>query len=192
MFYLQVGRLDEAARHFRRYLELAPREFKALMAILTGRSGLRIRPVDETVIYSTIIPDDPKMLFDFAMRYMDESSPHKLKVLGKADLAVGDASLSNRDLVLLSGRIKLEMGDIAGGIERFEDALRSEPGDQQIRIQLARLYLNSGMLLQAKKLSDYLIRINRRDDEYIKLENDVKAAFDLQTEKERTKREDQP
>lgn len=189
-FYLQAGRMEAAAPHFRRVLELDPDRFKSVLQLLTGRSNKKIDPVDESVIFETIIPDDPEMLFQFAMRFMDESSPNKLEVLEKADLILGEASLSDTDRVLLSGRIKLAKGDMAAGIEQFENALRSEPGDQKTRVKLARLYLQAGMLDEARKEAVYLIRINRRSAAYKKLVAEIENAIKI--EDERTKQEQLP
>lgn len=191
--YLQSSDTENCSRHFRRYLELqeqrkVKREYNRIMNLVTARTNRKVKPMDEKEIYMSVIPDNPWMLFTYATRYLDKNSPHRLDVLEKADLLLGEASLSKRDDVLLSGHIRLEKGDTAAGIEQLEIAMISEPGDQETRVELCRLYLQEGRLDDAKEDADYLYRMNSRNDTYKKLRNDVKEAIRLRDEKEKEER----
>ena len=147
------------------------------MSLVTGRSIRRISPIDQELIFKKIIPENPKMLYRFAKSYLGEDSPHRLEVLEKADLILGEASLSKRNDVLLSGSIRLEKGDIDAGIEQLELAMVSDPGDQKTRARLVRLYLQQGMLDKAKEDAEYLHRINRRNPAFQKLLKEVDDAI---------------
>ncbi len=179
VFYLQAGKVELAAPHFRRYLELAPREFNTVMALITGQTVRRIPRIDEETIYQQVIPENPRMLYDFARNYLDKDSPHRLDVLEKADVVLGEASLSKRDDVLLSGSIRLAKGDLEGGIDQLELAMVSDPGDVKTRARLVRLYLQRGDLDKAKEGAEHLYRINRKSPEFQKLLKEVDAAIEV-------------
>ena len=147
------------------------------MRILTGRSNRRIEPVDEKVLFESVIPDNARMLYQFAQNFIDPDSANRLKVLDKADLVLGEVSMADPKNVLLSGRVKIAKGDMIGGIEQYELALRSEPGDQKTKVNLARLYLKAGMLEKARRQADDLVRINGRDKKYKKLLEEVEQAI---------------
>lgn len=177
-FYLQAGNIELAAPRLRRYLELVPRDFDKVMQLATGKTVRGTPAIDEETIYKEVIPEDPRMLFRFAQTFLDKESPHRLEVLEKAENTLGEASLSNRDDVLLSGDIKLEKGDVDAGIEQLEVAMVSDPGDQETRTRLVRLYLQEGTLDKAKEHAEYLYRINRKNETYQKLLDQANSAIE--------------
>jgi O-antigen ligase/tetratricopeptide (TPR) repeat protein len=184
-FYLQSGRIGLAAPHLRRYLELAPGNFDILMKLITGQTARRLPRIDDQTIYKQVIPDDPRMLYQFAKNYLDPDSPYRRDVLEKADEILGEASLSKRDDVLLSGDIRLDKGDLEGGIAQLELAMISDPGDKNTRSRLVRLYLKQGKLDKAKEYAEYLFRINRKNETFQKLLNDANQAIELRNREEK-------
>ena len=137
--YLQSNKPLLAVPHLRRCLELNPnpKNFKKIMRILGGRDTRSINYLDPGVIGLELIPNDPKMIFDFAAKQMPDDSEHKLAVLQRAAEILDQMPHRQRDLMILSGDIALEKGDFEKATADYQLALVSQPNDNDLKLKLA-------------------------------------------------------
>ena len=137
--YLQSNKPLLAVPHLRRCLELNPnpKNFKKIMRILGGRDTRSINYLDPGVIGLELIPNDPKMIFDFAAKQMPDDSEHKLAVLQRAAEILDEMPHRQRDLMILSGDIALEKGDFEKATADYQLALVSQPKDNDLKLKLA-------------------------------------------------------
>jgi O-antigen ligase len=177
--YLQAGDAENAAPHLRKYLEFDRRGFKTVMDIISGRSGRRLAPMNDKLVFEKIVPDDSEMLYTLATRYFSEESPYRIRALDKAESLLSDISASDGDLVLLNARVKLAMGDIDGAIDQFEMYLISQPADYNTHFTVANLYYKVGDLTSAEEKLNYIIRMDgtKKKSRYRTLLNKVEAEL---------------
>ena len=173
LFYLRSGNIDSAAPHLKRYLELNPREYDFVIRLLTGRtvhtvryfetndgelvideSGRLVRvvgDVDDRKIAKQILPEDPKLLFRFAAERLGDEPDLRQQTLERAEALLVDATMSNRERLILQGRVKLEMGLFGEAIEPLGLAVRSSPADNETRFILAQAQFYDGAFKEAQE-----------------------------------------
>ena len=176
--YLQDRMPDKSTVHFRRALELKPDSFDQIANLITGRLNRNVARISSRQIYNEVLPNNPRMLYLFAARYLPKESDLRQEVLNEADALLAEISLSDKDLVLLSANVKLAKNDLQGGLERLRDVLTSEPQDSATRFRLGKLYLKNGMLSEAMDEAKYLYKLDQRDRAYQKFYEDVTLAIE--------------
>lgn len=177
IYYLQSGNAEQAATHLKKFLELRPQSLNEILSLVTGRADRKVVPMDATTIYQTVLPDDPEMLYQFAMNFVPDESPVRGSVLNKADQALGKPRPGNRDETLLKARISLALGEVEAATELLETALRSHPDDQSTRFSLATLLKKSGHLERALEEASHLQRLNPRDRKYNALVDEIEKEL---------------
>ena len=162
LYYLQSGMYQESAPHVKKYLTMRPKELKDITGMLLGKTALQIKPVNKKFIMENMLPDDAMMLYTFAQEYLDPSDIKDATVyqitLEKADEMLADVSASQRDLLILKGKVKIALGDYEDGVEQLELALRSNPGDHKTRFILTETLMGQELfeiaLEHASKLKE--------------------------------------
>ena len=136
--YLQSGKPNEAAPHLRRYLELQPLEFDDLMRLITGRETRSLTLVSEDLIGREIIPDDPKMLYQYVAKYMPPESDSKKFILERAKEILAKQEHTRREFNVLAGDIAVAQRPLESAIEEYRLALISRPNDPATRLKLGK------------------------------------------------------
>ena len=175
--YLQSENKTAAVPHLRKYLELLPKKFSRLMDLLTGGANRDLDRLSEQVIAEQIISEDPRMLYEFATKYMSEDSPSRLKVLQRAAALLVEKAHSRRELTLLMGDIYLAQGDLENSIEEYRLALISQPNDPNTRYKRAKLLRQAGRLEEAFKEAKYLKQCDSQNSAYTKLHDDLESEI---------------
>ena len=159
-YYLQSDFMAAATVHLKRVLELNPNRFKILLDGLMGRSSINAVRVPDDVICDQVIPDNPRMLYDFATDYLAESSPVRGKALERAEELLQNQEYARRENMILLGKICDAAGKLDQAIEYYRKALVSQPNDPYTRYELARALGNDGRLTEAVKETEKLRREN--------------------------------
>ncbi len=180
LFYLQAGKSEQAGPHLKKYLELMPKEFAETMTLLAGRSNQAVAPVDNSLILNEMIPDNPYLLYQFAVEFCEPKSDVSQLALEKADGLLINVSLSNRVDVILKGKVKLKLGDVEDGIGQLELAIRSNPGDYRTRYLLVQTLVDEGMLEKAMENAKILVNVADRKGDYSRIYNEIQQAIEKQ------------
>ena len=165
-YYLQTGNKKQAARHLRDLLENSPRQFNKVMTIIFGGSARNFAAMDQMTVARDIVPDNPKMLFNLANKYLDPGSKAKSLALNRAQLLLTDLSASDREMLLLRAEVLFEKAEFADSIEQFESYLNSRPQDYKTQLRVAQIHLMLGDLETSAAKLDYILRM--ADDSRLK------------------------
>ena len=199
LFYLRSGDVDRAAPHLKQYLALAPDRYKFVVRLLdnlsphpvrqfddqggrlvldeSGRPVRRVAAVSSRKVVEEILPNDPGMLYQFAVDRLDEDPDLRMQTLDRADALLADATISQRDLLILKGRVRLEMGLFEESIELLTLAVRSIPADDETRYILAQAQLRYGAFADAKENAERIMRGDSRNPKYKALLKQVDLAI---------------
>lgn len=154
--YLQSNKPKAAVKHLRRYLELMPKKFRHLMAILEGTESRSITYLGQDLVGLEVIPDDPQMLFDFASDYMPENSEFKPAILKRAADILDQRPNTQREFTILSGDVNYAQGDVEAAVRDFKSALVSQPNDPDTRLKLAKALVDVGKTEEALEVAEEL------------------------------------
>jgi tetratricopeptide (TPR) repeat protein len=177
IYYLQSGNVEAAVPHLKRYLELLPRNFAQLMELVTGRTSRNLVPVDDSTI-AEIIPDDPKMLYDYVVEFMEPDSPMKSEFLERAAQAVADLSYNDRQNHVISGDIRFEQGKLKKAVDAYQLALIRQPNDPETRHKRGLILVELGRLDEALEEAKYLKTHTEQTAIYNKFLSDVELAIE--------------
>ncbi len=199
LYYLRAGNVDSAAPILKKYLQLEPREYDFVMRLLSneavqvvryfeqdgdtlvvdsrGRPLRVVGPIARAKIAEMVLPDDPQMLFDFAVEQLQDDQDLRLQTLDRADELLADATIADRDELILKGRVKLEMGLFEEAIEPLGLAVRSIPADAETRYILAEAQLRYGAFADAKENAERIIRADTRNRKFKALLKQVELAI---------------
>ena len=186
-YYLQSGKVDEAAAHLRELLRLDPRSLKKILNLLAGRTGRTVVKVDELTVFNHVIPDNPASLYTYAKDYLDSDSKVRAMVLEKADQLVGNPAAGDLEMAKLKAQIKLLMGDVDSSIDFLKLVLVSRPDDTQARFSLAKLLQKVGRLDESMEEVDYLLRLKPRNRGYNNLGKEIRAELRQRENPRRTR-----
>ena len=171
LLWLQQGQQDRACAQFKRALELRPKDFKKTLNTVFGLSRRFVDPLDAREVFDKVIPDEPRMLYQLATEYVEPESLLRLEILEKADLLLGEVSKANKNELLLSANLKLQLNLVDEGMELLNDVLVSYPGDNKVRYKLTELYLDIGQIENAEKELGKLLKSDSRNKQYKALNN---------------------
>jgi predicted Zn-dependent protease len=174
---LSSGYLAEATPHLRRMLELDPGQFFRTVALLKNESARLPRPLDDAMIASEVLPDDPAQLYGFATRYADDQPELKSILLRRAADLMASASPADHTLMVLKADVQLALGQTENGIELLRLALTSDPNDGPVRYRLARLLLDNDQTREAEEHAERLVAGNNRHQPYIDLYDAIQARI---------------
>ncbi|MCH2180445.1 MAG: O-antigen ligase family protein [Mariniblastus sp.] len=199
LFYLRFGDVDLAASHLKQYLLLDPDRYKFVVRLLdnrtihavrqfdneagrlvldeVGRPVRRVQPVSSQKVVEEILPDDPAMLYQFTVDRLEEEPDLRMQTLDRADALLADATISQRDRLILKGRVRLEMGLFEEAIELLTLAVRSIPADDETRFILAQAQLRYGAFADAKENAERIMRGDSRNPKYKALLKQVNLAI---------------
>lgn len=137
--YLQSGNQKKAAQSTVRYLEMNPREYSTMAKILSGTSTRKTVALSNDVVVKEFLPDDPKMLFDYASKYLSQDSEEFKYCMNRADDLLQDVSPSDHRAIVLSGHVKQKLNEPEKAARQYELALVTRPSDHKTQILLIRL-----------------------------------------------------
>ncbi len=159
--YLQSGNQDKAAQSTVRYLEMNPRGYPAMAKILSGTSTRKTVPLADDVVVKKFLPEDPKMLFNYASKNLAPDSEAFQYCMKRADELLQDVSPSDHEAIVLSGDVKQELNQPEKAVRQYELALITKPSDHKTQIVLIRL----------------LDRLEKYEDAVGRLENLIESDF---------------
>ncbi len=154
--YLQSNKPEAAVKHLRRFLELVPKKFKELMAVLGGTESRTITFMSEKLIGLEVIPDDPQMLFDYAVKYMPDDSKFKTSVLQRAVGILDARQHTKREFMILSGDVRSALGEYEQAAVDYQRGLVSQPNDPKTRIKLVEALVKVKNYGEALKFAEEL------------------------------------
>ena len=166
--YLQSNKPDLAVGHLRKYLELKPKNFRKLMAILAGRETRSITYLSPEVIGLKVIPDDPDMLFKYVSDFVPEDQEVRAVVLERAAKVLESEPQTRREYTILSGDVLYAQGDLEGAKKEYELALISQPNDPKTRLKLAKVLIDLGQIDEAMEVAEDLKGDSEGDSAYNK------------------------
>ena len=140
IYYLQSNRPKLAAEQFRRELEMQPHRFNKVMAITTGRTNRAAEPISAEIIGSTMLPDEPSLLFKYATQFRIANPEQKRNTLERAAIILDDLGVRRTDEQnKLLGDIRRLQEEPEKAVEAYNDYLLIFPHDL--------VYLNRRSLL---------------------------------------------
>ncbi|MEZ6096785.1 MAG: O-antigen ligase family protein [Pirellulaceae bacterium] len=175
---LFLGNLSVASGHFRRALELDPKQVRKIFDLIKGRSGVSNIRIPDSMIAENVVPDDPELIYQFAIRYLDPQDELRNQMLRHAAELLANVSLADGENVLLKANVLLTMGDIEGGIEQLENATIATPGNHSTRYRLATLLMENDRLDEAMSQARRLHQSNERDKNYERLIRNIQKKID--------------
>ncbi len=137
--YLQSGNQEKAAESTVRYLEMNPRGYPAMAKILSGKSTRKTALLTDDVVVKQFLPDDPRMLFEYATKYIPPDSEAFRYCMKRADELLQDVSPSDHSAIVLSGDVKQKLNQPERAVRQYELALITKPSDHKTQILLIRL-----------------------------------------------------
>lgn len=174
VYYLQSERPEKAAPHIKRVLELSPNNYSKAMRLLTGRSNRSFPPVDPKIIAEQMLPDDPKMLFNFAEKYISVESPERPKILERVAVLLQNAEIRVQENVILLGDIRALQGDKEAAVDQYDRALLTDPSDRTTRFKRATLLSELNEVDLALEDANYLNENGPKRTRYQVLLNDLR------------------
>lgn len=158
-YYLQTGKSEKAAVHFKNLLETDPRQFNNVMKIIFGGSQRNIPAMDEMKIVDQLVPDDPKLLYSLAKR-LPKSSQARDQALKRSLDLLSNLSASDRALLLTKAEVLFELVRYADALEQFEFCLDSKPNDYPTHVRVAQIHMMLGDLETAESKLDYVMKMS--------------------------------
>ena len=165
--YLQSNKPDSAVDHLRKYLELKPKKFRLLLSILGGRETRSITYLSEETIGLQVIPDNPRMLFEYASNFVTEDSV-RAAVLERAATVLDSMPHAQREFMILSGDVRDAQGDLERAKADYKLALVSQPNDPETRLKLAMVLVDLGQTEEALEVAEDLKSDGGRNSAYNK------------------------
>jgi tetratricopeptide (TPR) repeat protein len=178
IYHLQNGHFQQAAPHLRKYLELIPRQFDPVVRLLKGESDHRVQRVSLEMINESVLPDDPRMLFDFARLHCGSDEVTKQLALERADELLGEVLPSRLNEVLLRAEIRLAKGETDLAIEAMLAALKSNPMDDKTQLRVARLMFQEKDYFRALQQARKLLRFDSHNAAYNELIRDIEYSLE--------------
>lgn len=138
---LFVGKRDESVPYLRKVLELDPRQFAGLISFVQGLTGRLSQPLSNTILAEQVLPDNPRVLFDFVKRYLPKDSPLRNDLLRRGVELIGDHAYVEYNVLLLKINMLMELEDWEQAAEMLKIAVDTRPTDRGVRYRYATLLL---------------------------------------------------
>ena len=130
IYYLQSNRPKLAAEQFRHELELQPHHFRNVMTIATGRSNRAVEPISAETIGSTMLPDDPALLYKYVTQFRIANPSQQRKILERAAILLDELDFHRTDQQnKLLGDIRGLQGELEKAVQAYDDYLLIFPHD---------------------------------------------------------------
>ncbi len=178
--YLQSENPAKAAQHAKRYLEIHPRGYRGLASIFSGQTTRKTALLQPGVIVKDFLPDNPSMLFQYAVKYLNPESPAYQYSLNRVDELLVDVSPSDHDAIVLSGDVKQKLAQPESAVQQYKMALVTRPGDYLTQVKLIRLLDELGEYEDAAGRLEELIESDfRNSDRYRNLLHEIRGKLQL-------------
>ena len=161
--FIQAQAYQEAAPHFKRLLEVEPRRFTDLMQQLERHMSLEGEQPDYELILNNMLPDDAKILYEFADKYAPSDSLAQKYALERAESILRNNSQSDVEVRVLLGNVMLALGDVNGGIDQLNTAIRSDPNNTALRSRLIDVLVRENRLEEALEHARERYRSNEKN-----------------------------
>lgn len=174
-----VDRIERAFPHLRVMLQLDEGQFTRTVKFMRGLSGRIPHPIDNQIVIEQILPTNPRLMLDYATRYLDDEPELKRMLLDKAYDMLAVKTLSDLDAIRLRADVSVAGGHIDRAIQDLRSIVTADANDQRSHIKLIRLLLDANLPNEALQHAERLARINSRNREVARLlEEAQKAAGD--------------
>ena len=158
IYYLQSNRPELAAEEFRKLLELQPSQYYDVMDIATGRANRSVQPMSPDLIYNSVLPDDPSMLYRYAATYQIANLEDKNATLERAANLLEVVDFRNETQNILLGDIRNVQGEYEKALLAYNDYLLIIPHNEKYLYKRALLLEKLGKfgraLEDAERLAD--------------------------------------
>ena len=182
--YLQSGNKTKAAENTKRFLELEPSGFSQMAPILSGQTTRKTALLSGDQIAKDFLPDDPHMLSRYALKYLNPESEAYRYSLNRTDELLADVSPSDHKAIVLSGDIKMKLGEPELAARQYKLALVTKPSDYNTQIKLIRL------LDSLEEYDDAIARLEELIESDFKNSESYRDLLYETREKARMKREE--
>ena len=176
--YIHAGEFAKAAPHMSKFLELDPDQFDLMMQIVTNQMNEDLGAVDHELILNEMLPEDPQLLYQYAKFFAEPESLLQKIALEKAEVILEKVSQSDPDVIILKGRIRLEMGDVPTGVSFLEQALVTNPINENVRYELVQVLVAEERFDEALSHTRQLLLTNDKNRRYRILEDSIKSKID--------------
>ena len=176
--YVQAQAYELAAPHFKRLLEIDPRQFGKQMDTLLFHMTTGDDSPNFEMILDEMLPDDPKILFQFADKFAPADSAAQKNALERSELLLENVSQSDVQIRVLLGRVRLALGDVSGGIDELNTAINSDPNNNAVRSDLVDILINENRLEEALEHARELYRYNEKNRYYKQKYESVKLMLE--------------
>lgn len=183
IYYLQSGNVELAADHFRKYIDLKPERYRRFMTELKSQYFRNRETVSDRLIVDRVIADHPKMIHDFAIKYLDKNSDLFRTSMEKAFELLKENDTMSFEEYELAGDVSRALGNGADAITKYGRALIRKPDSPNIRYKRAQILLEVGELDEAGKEVKYLNAHHPENSAYNALFRQVEAL--IQQEQDR-------
>ncbi|MDB2687718.1 O-antigen ligase family protein, partial [Mariniblastus sp.] len=156
LYYLQSNKPELAAKQFRRLLELQPSQFPRVMDIVTGRSNRSIEPMSADLIRNSMLPDNPSMLYKYALKYQILNPEDKRATFERAAGILDSMEFRDEAHNKLLGDIRSRQGEIEKAVQAYNDFLLIAPHNPTYLYKRAQLLEQLGKLELAIEDADRL------------------------------------
>ncbi|MEM9410537.1 MAG: O-antigen ligase family protein [Planctomycetota bacterium] len=177
VLYLQAGRFAMAAPHLKNYLALVPKDFALMLEIATMQMEEENGSVDQELILSQMLPDDPSLIYEFATRYAEPDSLVQKTALEKAEALLDEVSQSELYVAILRGKIKFAMNDLESAVDYLKAALIKDPTDDKVRLVLVNALVEQERYEEGLEYAVELIRSNDQNRRYKALYDSIKSKI---------------
>ncbi len=177
---LYVGNRDASVQYLRKILELDPLQFVKVVSFMQGLTGRLSQPISNELIAEKVLPDNPKLIYDFTVKFLPADSPLKTDLLSRALVLLEKVPQTDPEIVLLKANVLLEKKDFDEAADQLKIAVDNRPSDPHTRYRFARL------LVQLERYDEALKQARRllKDEESPRIKtliNEIQALLARQS-----------
>jgi tetratricopeptide (TPR) repeat protein len=155
---LYVGNRDASVKYLRKILELDPLQFVKVVSFMQGLTGRLSQPISNELIAEKVLPDNPKLIYDFTVKFLPSDSPLKTDLLARALVLLEQVPQTDPEVVLLKANVLLEKKDFEEAANQLKIAVDNRPSDPHTRYRFARLLIQLERYDEALKQARRLLK----------------------------------
>ena len=136
------------------------------------------KPPNFEMILDYMLPDDPKILHEFAETIAPADSLAQKGALERAEMLLENVSQSDVQTRVLLGQVMIALGDTNGGIDQLEVAINSNPNNNDARSYLIDILVGENRLNEAFEHATELHRYNEKNRQFKQKYDSIKQLIE--------------